>query len=194
MSSSSSSRCSVSLFDCLDLYFAEEDLTEVACAQCSLQSYKSSLSNTEANAAFFSSFYVNNDKLFDALGPLYRVKVNATKVLKLSRLPEVLVLHLIRRVYDMVSGNMLKLSVKVDFTPVLDLSSYCWGHDEGKALFRLVSVVVHIGNADAGHYMNYTLVNGQDWFSCSDQVVRPVSVQEVLSSQAYMLFYQRIIK
>lgn len=84
------------------------------------------------------------------------------------------------------------------------------------ARYRLYAVVVHIGTLAGGHYINYVLSDrysdpkkpqpqptvseeGESiaeksaslpprrWFHCSDDEVRPCSVDEVLKSKAYML-------
>ncbi|XP_031387908.1 ubiquitin carboxyl-terminal hydrolase 27 [Punica granatum] len=74
-------------------------------------------------------------------------------------------------------------------------------------LYRLVSVVEHFGGMDDGHYTIYRSVRSntpgdghcQDsdevpvrWFSISDTEVVPASEEEVLASNACMLFYERV--
>lgn len=87
---------------------------------------------------------------------------------------------------------------------------------KNNCMYRLYSVIVHKGNMTSGHYiaMTYTSQkkidekdvgspkgNGvtksdheaaRQWIYCSDHVVRPASVDEVLKSQAYLLLYERI--
>ncbi|XP_067642016.1 ubiquitin carboxyl-terminal hydrolase 30 homolog [Eurosta solidaginis] len=63
-----------------------------------------------------------------------------------------------------------------------------------KNLYRLLSVVVHSGEASSGHFVTYrrgALRNAHRWFYTSDTVVREVSIEEVLSVPAYLLFYDR---
>lgn len=184
---------SMSIYNCLDQYFSREQLSGVNCAHCSLTTYKAKMSSSEIHDALFSSFYENDDKLFDALGPAYTIKTTATKGLSLSRFPGMLCLHLIRRVYDYVSGNMLKVATSVSFPMVLDMAKYfSFSTSQTRDVsYRLVSVVMHIGNANAGHYVNYTWVKGNEWCYCSDQTLYRVKAEEVLACQAYMLIYQR---
>ncbi|XP_047181554.1 ubiquitin carboxyl-terminal hydrolase 27 isoform X1 [Vigna umbellata] len=70
-------------------------------------------------------------------------------------------------------------------------------------LYQLVSVVEHFGKAGSGHYTVYRSVRGKSsedelnqtpmhWFCISDSQVRAVSVGDVLSSEASLLFYERI--
>ena len=67
--------------------------------------------------------------------------------------------------------------------------------------YNLRAVVVHIGAIDSGHYVTYRreadISNSsndtvkQRWFYTSDSVVREVTLDEVLNTNPYMLFYER---
>ncbi|KAM4710035.1 ubiquitin carboxyl-terminal hydrolase 30 isoform 2-T2 [Discoglossus pictus] len=68
-------------------------------------------------------------------------------------------------------------------------------------LFRLMAVVVHHGDMHSGHFVTYrrsppagkNLIGfSQPWLWVSDDNVRRANVQEVLSSSAYLLFYERV--
>jgi ubiquitin carboxyl-terminal hydrolase 30 len=62
-------------------------------------------------------------------------------------------------------------------------------------LYRLLAVIVHGGEgANNGHFITYrrgSLRNYHKWYLTSDHMVREVSIEEVLQSPAYMLFYDR---
>uniref|UniRef100_A0A1B0FLG1 ubiquitinyl hydrolase 1 n=1 Tax=Glossina morsitans morsitans TaxID=37546 RepID=A0A1B0FLG1_GLOMM len=61
-------------------------------------------------------------------------------------------------------------------------------------LYRLLAVVVHSGEANSGHFVTYrrgALRNAHRWYYTSDTVVREVSIDEVLSVPAYLIFYDR---
>ncbi|BFG02938.1 ubiquitin carboxyl-terminal hydrolase 30 homolog [Drosophila madeirensis] len=63
-----------------------------------------------------------------------------------------------------------------------------------KNLYRLLAVVVHTGEANSGHFVTYrrgSLRNAHRWFYTSDTIVREVTIDEVLSVPAYLLFYDR---
>lgn len=75
-------------------------------------------------------------------------------------------------------------------------------------LYRLVSVVEHFGRPGSGHYTVYRCVKDDSfkedtdnlfepasvcWFCISDSVVYRVSVEDVLSAEASMLFYEKIL-
>lgn len=58
--------------------------------------------------------------------------------------------------------------------------------------YRLVGVVEHLGTMRGGHYVAY--VRGSKdgvWYHASDAYVRQTSLEEVLRSEAYILFYER---
>lgn len=110
-------------------------------------------------------------------------------------------------------------------------------HRKGNALYRLISVIVHHGNASGGHYTTFRRIltkplgdedayenfvddlrianpfdksavrntasttnnsnnnnnlNSSEWVHISDQNVRSATLQEVLASQAYILYYERM--
>lgn len=69
-------------------------------------------------------------------------------------------------------------------------------------LFRLMAVVVHHGDMHSGHFVTYRrsppsaknpLATSSQWLWVSDDSVRKASLQEVLSSSAYLLFYERVL-
>lgn len=75
---------------------------------------------------------------------------------------------------------------------------------EEKHEYRLVGVVEHSGTMGGGHYVAYVRGGGGQrnkeadeknenwtWYHASDAYVREVSLQEVLASEAYILFYER---
>lgn len=73
-------------------------------------------------------------------------------------------------------------------------------NDKKKCKYQLVGLVEHSGSMSMGHYVAYvrgekTLkggVHGQTWFYASDAHVKEVSLSEVLRSEAYLLFYERV--
>lgn len=68
-------------------------------------------------------------------------------------------------------------------------------------LYRLMAVVVHHGDMHSGHFVTYRrsppspkspLSVSNQWLWISDDTVRKASLQEVLASCAYLLFYERV--
>lgn len=58
-------------------------------------------------------------------------------------------------------------------------------------LYDLTAVILHHGNERCGHFTAYRRASPSQWFFVSDDSVREAPVTEVLSSCAYMLFYER---
>ncbi|XP_035784011.1 ubiquitin carboxyl-terminal hydrolase 30 homolog [Anopheles albimanus] len=82
-------------------------------------------------------------------------------------------------------------------TPGMNFSSYTFGAMFPRNLYRLLAVIVHSGEANEGHFVTYrrgALRNSYKWYYTSDAVVREVTIEEVLNSSAYMLFYDRSTK
>ncbi|KAH9621232.1 hypothetical protein KSS87_016413 [Heliosperma pusillum] len=76
-----------------------------------------------------------------------------------------------------------------------------------KCIYRLIGVVEHSGSMRSGHYVAY--VRGTDtrqgsleeknhtrrhnvWYHASDAYVRETTLNEVLHSEAYILFYEKV--
>lgn len=76
---------------------------------------------------------------------------------------------------------------------------------ERSCTYDLMSVVVHVGEIDTGHYVSYCRVGEQvrffvpdqivsanrylQWFKFNDHKVELATMSEVLGAQAYLLFY-----
>ncbi|KAH7477175.1 hypothetical protein PRIC1_001195 [Phytophthora ramorum] len=61
-------------------------------------------------------------------------------------------------------------------------------------LYDLTAVILHHGNERCGHFTAYRRACPEQWFFVSDESVREAPVAEVLSSCAYMLFYERKLR
>jgi ubiquitin carboxyl-terminal hydrolase 22/27/51 len=133
---------------------------------------------------------------------------NATKQLSIKRLPPVLPVHLKR--FEHTKSTSSKIETNVRFPMKLDIYPYTTAHKltQTKAakmngppitnynmntptnslMYELSSVIVHKGKIDSGHYVSYSR-EGSDWFLFDDSKVVLVSEAEVLSAEAYLLFY-----
>ncbi|KFQ06811.1 Ubiquitin carboxyl-terminal hydrolase 16 [Leptosomus discolor] len=149
------------------------------------------------------------------------VYTDAKKQMLISCAPPVLTLHLKR--FQQAGFNLRKVSRHIKFPEVMDLAPFCTAKcknvAEGntKVLYSLYGVVEHSGTMRSGHYTAYAkmrsmnnhlsdlVLRGQSpqaletepvkgqWFHISDTHVQAVSVSKVLSSQAYLLFYERLL-
>ncbi|CDY10052.1 BnaC08g43990D [Brassica napus] len=134
------------------------------------------------------------------------VKRDATKRVLLNKVPPVLTIHLKRFSQDL-RGRLSKLNGHVAFKEVIDLRHYmdprCSGEDP--PVYRLAGLVEHSGTMRGGHYVAYVRGGGGKkvkesdsssssvWYNVSDAHVRQVSLDKVLHSEAYILFYERIV-
>ncbi|CAM4556046.1 unnamed protein product [Leuciscus chuanchicus] len=141
---------------------------------------------------------------------------DALKQMLISHPPAVLTLHLKR--FQQVGYSVCKVNRHVQFPQILDLAPFCSlnckGVKEGetRVLYSLYGIVEHSGTMRSGHYTAYVksrpsthnyVENGSaagcnaevskgSWFHVSDSSVHPVPEAKVQSSQAYLLFYEKI--
>lgn len=110
-----------------------------------------------------------------------------TKTLKIQTVPTVLTLHLKRFKHDL---NSTKIETKIEIPMFLNLSEYCVEKPQPdvKQIYELFGVFVHEGSISTGHYTVY-IKNSGHWYKCDDSVVSLVNQDEVLNSNAYLLFY-----
>ena len=59
--------------------------------------------------------------------------------------------------------------------------------------YVLFAVINHIGTLDAGHYTSYIRQHSNLWFHCNDHQILPASINNVLDSEGYLLFYHKQI-
>lgn len=149
------------------------------------------------------------------------VYTNAKKQMLISLTPPVLTLHLKR--FQQSGYNLQKVNKHIQFPEILDLAPFCSVKCENVAegcsqvLYSLYGVVEHSGTMRSGHYTAYVktrTLNSQlselvlhgkvqptsepespkgQWFHVSDTHVQAVSISKVLNSQAYLLFYERLL-
>ncbi|XP_039262581.2 ubiquitin carboxyl-terminal hydrolase 44-like [Styela clava] len=119
----------------------------------------------------------------------------AEKQLKVLELPQVLRFHL-KRFRWIGRNHREKIAVHVDFPPELDMRPYCWnnGNDcnnEVQYMYDLSAVVMHHGRGfGSGHYTaNCWNDIGEFWVHCNDSNLELRSIEDVMMSQAYILFY-----
>ncbi|XP_012665152.1 ubiquitin carboxyl-terminal hydrolase 16 isoform X2 [Otolemur garnettii] len=154
-------------------------------------------------------------------GERKHVYTNAKKQMLISLAPPVLTLHLKR--FQQAGFNLRKVNKHIKFPEILDLAPFCTlkcknvAEENTKVMYSLYGVVEHSGTMRSGHYTAYAkartanshlsnlVLHGdvpQDfemestkgqWFHISDTHVQAVPATKVLNSQAYLLFYERIL-
>uniref|UniRef100_A0A158R3V6 ubiquitinyl hydrolase 1 n=1 Tax=Syphacia muris TaxID=451379 RepID=A0A158R3V6_9BILA len=120
---------------------------------------------------------------------------NGVKMCRITRLPEVLCIHLKRFRHD--SSYSTKVSTNVSFPLYdLDLSPFYTPMNNSNdipAVYDLCAFVTHRGtSAESGHYLAYCKNEyDNNWYEFDDTVVTKLETADVLTKEAYVLFYQR---
>ncbi|EFN76140.1 ubiquitin carboxyl-terminal hydrolase 36 isoform X2 [Harpegnathos saltator] len=172
--------------------------TEVKCLQCqhvstTFQHFQDLLvdirkANTldEALNGYFSREQLdNNDYKCEAC----KRRVPATKQFTLERPPKVLCVQLKR---FSVGGG--KISRHIGFKQTIDMSRYLWrepGESPKQLTYKLMSVVTHMGpSVNCGHYTAIAQVSSGQYYTFDDACVRPISLNNVLSTNAYIMIFE----
>jgi len=143
----------------------------------------------------------------------------STKQLSMKKLPIVASFHLKR--FEHSNRHHKKISSPIKFSQYLDMSPFMasqrnkyylnssensnsstsssvsnfnsnYNENSGN-LFRysLFAVVNHSGTIESGHYTAFIRQQRNQWFKCDDHLITKASVQEVLDSEGYLLFYHK---
>ncbi|KAF4751578.1 hypothetical protein FOZ63_021615, partial [Perkinsus olseni] len=119
-------------------------------------------------------------------------RVRAARRILFYDTPMMLVIHLKR--FDM---NMMKNKQAVTFPTRLNLRPYCVSSSPHGALaeqYKLIGVVTHLtsrvnATLQSGHYVSYVRDGNELWWRCDDETVTPATEDQVLATEAYLLFY-----
>lgn len=171
------------LEELLDAYTDPELIEGVDCDECTR------LAHTE-----------DNEILADAAGsPPKAPKVKSVKAKQslLARLPQNLVFHINRSIFDDY-GNQRKNTATVRYPSTLEIiddwmeSPISTEYNNVHAHYELRCVVTHQGRHDNGHYIACGK-RGKFWYSFNDEIVTRISENDVLSrGNVFMLFYEKV--
>lgn len=127
----------------------------------------------------------------------------STKQLTMQKLPVVASFHLKR--FEHSSRLHKKINTRVNFPEIIDMSPFTSRNTDNSSSsgpvsvtkpdnkFVLFAVINHIGTLDAGHYTSFVRQHRDLWFHCNDHQILPASIQQVLDSEGYLLFYHKEI-
>ncbi|KAG0333062.1 Ubiquitin carboxyl-terminal hydrolase 36 [Podila humilis] len=112
--------------------------------------------------------------------------VDARKQMTIYEAPKILTVHLKR-----FTSAGQKINQHIKFDTKLELASVISPSKRPSELnYSLYAVLVHAGNTcQSGHYFCYIKSSNGIWYSMNDTTVAVVSLQTVLSQNAYILFY-----
>jgi len=117
----------------------------------------------------------------------------ATKKFDLWRLPHVLVVHLKRFQYSRSWRDKLETLVRFPLEG-LDLSPFLVGPvtDGAPPIYDLYAVSNHSGSMGFGHYTAFAKNKQTNkWYRFNDSMVSEANPSEIVSREAYLLFYER---
>lgn len=117
----------------------------------------------------------------------YNKEVESLKQMMFWRTPKFLIITLKRYNND---GN--KKNCLVSF-PInnLNLKNYCVGYDKDSSVYDLYGICNHIGNSNFGHYWAYCKNEDGNWYKYDDNDVTIIGEDELVSTEAYCLFYKK---
>jgi len=128
-------------------------------------------------------------------------KVNAYKKLSIWIPPKIMIIQIKRFIQSFTpmgySANKLNNTIEYpiydfDLTPYMSSCSKKLGEKTNNFTYDLIGVSNHIGNLNGGHYFSYvkSLTDG-NWYCTDDDSVTLMSEEDVVSSNAYILFYKQ---
>lgn len=140
-------------------------------------------------SAFFSADELKGDNMYSC--EKCKKLRNGLKYSRVLELPEILTIHLKRFRHEFYSS---KISTFISF-PLegLDMAPYLHKGCRNEATYYdLFAIICHHGTAGGGHYTAYCLNHlNQQWYEFDDQLVTEVDVGQVLTCEAYVLFYRK---
>ncbi|GFN91413.1 ubiquitin carboxyl-terminal hydrolase 20 [Plakobranchus ocellatus] len=140
-------------------------------------------------SAFFSADELKGDNMYSC--EKCKKLRNGLKYSRVLDLPEILTIHLKRFRHEFYSS---KISTFISF-PLegLDMAPYLHKASNNEATYYdLFAIICHHGTAGGGHYTAYCLNHvNQQWYEFDDQLVTEVDIGQVLSCEAYVLFYRK---
>jgi ubiquitin carboxyl-terminal hydrolase 20/33 len=152
-------------------------------------SFSSRITLTDCLQSYFLPEYLDSNNQYKCSN--CKCFQNCVKKFSIIKIPDVLCIQLKRFNHNFLFGS--KLSTQVDFSVELDLIDFFKDSSDGfipkETKYELVSVINHYGSLSGGHYTCYTK-HEREWYLCNDSLVTRSTIDEVLSSEAYVLFYE----
>ncbi|CAD8206139.1 unnamed protein product [Paramecium octaurelia] len=210
----------------MDGVFGGKTCTLIECQNCKVTKSKEEIfynlslliKNLKTLQECFDKF-VQGEVISDFKCESCNQKVDVKKCQQLARLPNILILHLQRIVFNLDTFMNEKINTRLEFPINLDLQQYTINKDQCTQ-YQLVGVVVHVGTADVGHYFSYIDIKNQDqWLEFNDHKIKEFKLKQMEqecfggssnfdyndndvwgtgfrenSQSAYMLIYEKVQK
>ena len=93
---------------------------------------------------------------------------------------------------DNIFSNSSKIENLISF-PIhnLDMSEYVNGYNSSSYIYDLFGVANHEGSGDWGHYWANVKNSDNNWYKFNDHIVSTCQEKDIVSAEAYCLFYIR---
>jgi ubiquitin carboxyl-terminal hydrolase 34 len=110
---------------------------------------------------------------------------------RISKPPQVLIIHLQRIVFNLDTFINEKITTKHEFPMDLNIYPYTLEHfdreessqehpqDLSQFEYELTGIIIHIGNAESGHYISYIKTEDNRWLQFNDSLVSLFSVNSI---------------
>ena len=161
--------------------------------------------------------YISEDNIEDFNCPNCNQKVTLKKYTYLSKLPNILIIHLNRLIINPNNGEQQKINSKFEFPIELEVKKYCieaTTNEENENIYpkksdyykyNLRGVNIHKGNADSGHYISIIKTDKDKWYQFDDSRINEFNFdnlgeecfggineekREGKKKSAYLLFYE----
>lgn len=174
--------------DLLDAYTASELIEGVVCDECTKQAQPAPSHLEESS---------DGQMVSESSSRETKVLRTKEKQILFGRLPQDLVLHINRSIFD-DWGNQKKNVAYVRYPSMLRIGpdwmekSLIDKDTDVQAVYELRCIVTHQGRHDNGHYVACGK-RGKHWYSFNDEVVTKLSEEQVLArGNVFMLFYEQV--
>merc|ERR1711937_974983 len=123
--------------------------------------------------------------------PRCKVPCPAKKQLCPFSYPPVLIIHLKRFQINVLNGQWMKCSKKIQVSDQLTFEPSLVEDDRHKIVYKLYAAIIHQGSIHGGHYTALCR-RGNSWKLFNDDQITAISRAEVNSylSNAYVVFYE----
>ncbi|XP_027990797.2 ubiquitin carboxyl-terminal hydrolase 51 [Eptesicus fuscus] len=127
----------------------------------------------------------------------------STKQLTMKKLPIVACFHLKR--FEHLGKQRRKINTFISFPLELDMTPFLASTKESRMKdgqpptdcapnenkYSLFAVINHHGTLESGHYTSFIRQQKDQWFSCDDAVITKATIEDLLYSEGYLLFYHK---
>jgi ubiquitin C-terminal hydrolase len=113
---------------------------------------------------FYENFRLEGENRYECV--ICAQKQNASQITTLKYLPETFIITIKRFTYSVLEGRTIKLNTKIGIEKEIDVQT----EDQELSRYYLKGIIVHIGDADSGHYY-YIKKESARWLLINDEEI-----------------------